>query len=146
MKIYTSYFYKVRFFKENIYPVSTAVWDPKWFHDNQGEMHIFVDKNGVTNGLKFYPFVPNNEVMGLCKGKFDCDSSPDKCEFLSKYRKQLDSLDFNEIMEDLKSTFDEPDDVIVFMFHETPNNKCSERDVVTDWFRDHGIEVKEWEG
>lgn len=32
MKFYISYFYAVRFMKPNTVALSTAMWDPKWFH------------------------------------------------------------------------------------------------------------------
>lgn len=32
MKILISYFYQIRFFKPNMIPLSTAAFDPKWFH------------------------------------------------------------------------------------------------------------------
>ena len=37
MKIMTSYFYAIRFFKPNMIPISTAKWDPKWYHQNKGQ-------------------------------------------------------------------------------------------------------------
>ena len=46
MKIMTSYFYQIRFFKPYMIPLSTAKWDPKWFHRNQGQNYQFKDKNG----------------------------------------------------------------------------------------------------
>ena len=36
MKIYTSYFYQIRFFKPNMIPLSTAKYDPSWFHKGLG--------------------------------------------------------------------------------------------------------------
>ena len=32
MKLALSYFYQIRNFKHYMIPVSTAVWDPQWFH------------------------------------------------------------------------------------------------------------------
>ena len=53
MKIKISYFYHVRNLKQYQIPVSTAVWDPKWFHENTGNnKHIFIDKRGVVNGVR----------------------------------------------------------------------------------------------
>ena len=43
----TSYFYQIRNFKPNMIPLSTALWDPKWFHKNKGHSFQFKDKNGV---------------------------------------------------------------------------------------------------
>ena len=50
MKLAISYFYQIRFFKPYMIPVSTAHWDPAWYHDWAGAAHVFVDKRGVING------------------------------------------------------------------------------------------------
>ena len=47
MKLCTSYFYRIRFFRPDIVPFSTAKWDPKWYHNFQGQNNIFLDRNGV---------------------------------------------------------------------------------------------------
>ena len=39
-----SYFYNVRHMKPYQVPVSTAMYDLKWFHNNQGNGHVFIDK------------------------------------------------------------------------------------------------------
>lgn len=152
MKIYTSYFYQIRFFQKHMIPLSTAVWDPRWFHDNKGQGYIFQDKRGIYNGLRAEPFVPGKSCDGLCRGPEYCstkDSS--KCEFLKKYREQLDSYNFQSILErfnrlgnkiiqrdDLKK---EP--IFALIFHEAPSNPCSERWVVQQWFKDNGMEITE---
>ena len=50
MKVLITYFYNIRFLKQNQIPVSTAMWDPKWYHDFKDKDYIFKDKNGVYNG------------------------------------------------------------------------------------------------
>ena len=35
MEFYTSYFYKIRFMKPYMIPLSTAVFNPKWYFQNQ---------------------------------------------------------------------------------------------------------------
>ena len=72
MKVYTSYFYKIRFFKPNMIPISTAIWDPKWYHQNQGSDHWFIDKNGVINGLRAPVFAPG-EVASAVSSCGSCD-------------------------------------------------------------------------
>lgn len=32
----------------------------------------------------------------------------------------------------------------MLLVHEAPNNPCSERKSIQDWFMAHGKEVKEW--
>jgi len=152
MKIYTSYFYQIRFFPKNTYPLSTAVWDPAWFHDNKGQKHIFIDKRGIFNGLRAEPFVPGKACEGLCHGPEGCEYKSEDCPFLKKYREQLDSYDFNAILDrfnNLANRLSKVDDIkndinFALIFHEAPNNPCSERWPVQAWFKDHGMEIKEF--
>ena len=154
MKVMISYFYQIRFFKPNMIPLSTAMWDPKWFHDNKGSSHKFFDKNGVLNGVRAEPFVPANECSGLCRGRENCSPGiePGECPFLYTYFDQLCALDFNEIMkrfEKLGKTvqsdrgfFEEP--VMVLIVYETPQNPCSERGTIKAWFAKHNYELEEF--
>ena len=57
MEIRTSYFYQIRNFKKNMLPVSTAIYDPKWYHHNLGYNNIFEDKRGILNGLRILPII-----------------------------------------------------------------------------------------
>lgn len=152
MKIYTSYFYQVRFFQKNMIPLSTAVWDPAWFHDNKGQRYIFKDKRGIYNGLRAEPFVPGECCDNLCRGPERClilDSN--SCEFLKKYREQLDSYNFKEILERFNRLSNKiaqrdnlkTDIIFALIFHEAPSNSCSERWVVQEWFKDNGMEITE---
>ena len=45
MKILTSYFYQIRFFKPNIIPLSTCLSDPVWYHKGNGKSFYYKDKN-----------------------------------------------------------------------------------------------------
>ena len=150
MQIYTSYFYQVRFMKPYMIPLSTAIWGPKWF--KQGKP--WKDKNGVWNGLKADVFAPGPMCEGLCRGPETCETrSPQKCLFLNTYRYQLDLLDFNDVVarcerignyiKSLENFSEEP--VIMLLVHEAPQNPCSERRVIQEWFAANGKEVKEWE-
>ena len=97
MKVYTSYFYKIRFFKPNMIPLSTALWDPKWYHANQKQDHWFIDKNGVINGLRAPVFAPGPIASELCRG--NCNpKNPESCDFLRAYAYQLSLLDINDII------------------------------------------------
>ena len=153
MKIMTSYFYQIRFFTRNMIPLSTAVWDPKWFHQNKGHSFQWKDHNGVWNGLRAEPFVPGVECEGLCRGPEGCNAySPKACSFLRTYRKQLDRLDFEEILNRFQKLGEqiqqaegfEEEPVFVLIFHEKYDNPCSERWPVQEWFRDHGYNIKEF--
>lgn len=151
MKILTSYFYQIRNFKPNMIPLSTAVSDPKWFHRGQGNNFVFKDNNGIYNGIRAEPFVPQCS-WGDCVGVKSCSYKPEKCSFLSNYYKQLQELNFNEIMERFNSLaarivardslIEEP--VMVLIFYEPPDNPCSERRIVQRWFKENGYIINEY--
>lgn len=143
MKIYTSYFYQIRNFPKNLIPLSTAVSGPKWFYPQH------FDKRGVLNGIRAWPFVPQMPY-GLCLGQ-PCEEQPYECEFLNQYYKQLNKLDFLQIMERFvllkqKLCYDLglPDIDFALMVYEVPNNPCSERQIIHRWFNDHNQPIKEW--
>ena len=148
MEIYTSYFYQIRFFKPNMIPVSTAIWDPKWYHQFKGQDFVFKDKNNVYNGVRYEPLHPGPTCDNLCRGK-PCEFSPENCLFLQRYREQLESLDFDKVMnyfERLCNRYKElngEDAIIVLMVHEAPDNECSERRVLLEWLNNHGVQAKE---
>ena len=150
MQIYTSYFYQVRFMTPHMIPISTAKYGPSWF--KQGKP--WKDKNGVWNGLCAPQFAPGPMCDNLCRGPEVCDThDPTKCLFLKTYRYQLDKLDFNDVIarcerlgnyiKSLENFSEEP--VIIFLVHEAPNNSCSERQVIQEWFVANGKKVIEWD-
>lgn len=67
MKIALSYFYQIRHFKKYMIPVSTAAWDPAWFHINGEKDSVYKDKNGIYNGLRFNELAPGKSCNNLCK-------------------------------------------------------------------------------
>lgn len=149
MKISTSYFYQIRNFSPDMIPISTAKWDPKWYRP------IHIDENGVINGLRLQEFSPGPTCDELCHGTKDCKLTPDKCPFLESYKKQIDSLMFSRVIRNLnvivthaKEILGIPDSVephIILMVYETPSNKCSEREVIQQYFQNHGIDCQELE-
>lgn len=154
MKIKISYFYMIRFFKPNQIPISTAVWDPKWYHNFTGNTsYKFLDKNNVLNGIRLKDIVPNEKLHNCCRGRDNCASlNPESCEFLSGYRKQLYEIDFNAFIRTLETissavisytkSNDEPE--IILIVYETSDNPCSERRVLIDWFESNGYELEEY--
>ena len=86
MKFALGYFYQVRFFTPNMIPVSTALSDPKWYHQNKGSQFTFLDKNNVINGLRCEELAPGPLCQGLCLGKKNSGCEPLTCEFLKIYR------------------------------------------------------------
>ena len=146
--IYISYFYQIRFFSNTIIPVSTAIWDPKWYHDGKGQNHLFLDKNNVINGLRFSMLSPKgiyNVDTDCHKG---CTQNPNTCSFMRKYGEWLNALDFDDTIKLLNDLIDSiPVNYkfdICLMVHEAPDNKCSERVVLQQWFKNNGQELPEW--
>lgn len=147
MKIYTSYFYQIRYFPKNLVPLSTCVWPPKYFGT---PTTYFKDKRGVLCGLDIPPLKPGPSCNTLCVGK-GCSKHPDSCEFLKKYYDQLTSLQFSSIiksLQGLKERIEEGEKLqnvdFALIFYETPSNPCSERRIVQKWFKENGMEIKEW--
>lgn len=151
MKFYTSYFYQLRFFKPYQIPFSTAIWDPKWFHNFQDQSHVWKDKNGVWNGIRLEMLNPKS-----CSAPSCCPCSErnyQSCEFLCGYRLGLSRIDFSSLISFVSSVAEfikkeegfseEPE--IILLVHESPENPCSERVPIQELFRVHGIEVYEWE-
>ncbi len=82
LEIATSYFYQIRFFKPSMIPVSTAVFDPKWYHNFKGQDHVFIDKRGVVNGLRIKSLMPDYTCNNLCRGFETCPTKdPGTCDF-----------------------------------------------------------------
>lgn len=152
MQVYTSYFYQVRHFPRNTIAMSTAMWDPKWFHNFKGQDYTFQDKRGVVNGLRASPFVPSNNLEGLCYGAC-CPPNPQNCKYLNEYAKQLNILDIHEVIERMfalgervreKYLF-EGKPIFIFLVHEAPWKSCSERRVIQNYFNANGVKCEEWQ-
>ena len=62
MKLAISYFYQIRNFKKYMLPLSTAVSDPSWYHENLNNNHIFIDKRGIINGIRILPLHPRRRM------------------------------------------------------------------------------------
>ena len=132
MEVYTSYFYKIRFFTPNTIPLSTTIWDPKWYHQNQGQDFIYYDKHGVVNGLRCEWLHPDETCADLCRGPETClTGDPYSCQFLVNYEKQIHNIDknwawsvFQRVCEEFKG------DTIALIVHEAPTKICSERTVL----------------
>jgi len=143
MKLYTSYFAQLRKFPTNLVGLSTAIWNPKW-------RPMGKDKRGVIC-VDCPPFKPGYECEGLCRGTCD-PKHPQDCAFLKAYKAQLDKINLSSLQESLgklgtQIARDEgfTDVDFAFLVYETPTNPCSERVVIQQYFKEHGIEVEEWQ-
>lgn len=148
MKIYTSYFYQIRFFPSNYVPISTAMWDPKWYHNNRGNKYVYKDKRGVYNGIRNEALHPGPTCHDLCGGRENCGRSanPASCAFLRAYRKQLDAINFPQFLSELQAMLERTgidNPIPVLIVHEAPDNPCSERSVLLQWLRDNGVPAEE---
>lgn len=150
MKFFTSYFYQVRNVPRNAVCFSTALSDPAWFHDGRAKSYQYLDHRGVMNGLRADVFAPGSSCEGLCSGS--CEIKSELCAFKSTYRKQLDKLPFAQTIEELEQRAQKVADflkldkepIILFLVHEAPQNPCSERAAIQEWFRKNGKECTEW--
>ena len=150
MKIYTSYFYQIRNFKQNMIPISTALSDPIWFRPPDRQEY-YVDKRGIICGLRYEPLIVQKYGTKACIGErsicpfvhyqpYYC------CEMLQEYRQLLKTVDFDKMIKAFKYCLNKFNkDTIVLMVYEAPNNLCSERKYLQEYFNKHGIECKELE-
>lgn len=150
-KVYISYFYQIRFMTPEYVPISTALSDPKWFHNFNGNEFVFFDKNGVINGIRSKLLKPGLKCQDLCTGSKACALIPSFCRFLQAYREQLSEIDFNEFKSGLAECLIEyskisgvKDPIPVFIVYEAPSNSCSERVPLIEWFNSNSIECEEW--
>lgn len=142
MKLATSYFYQIRFFKPWMIPVSTALSDPFWYKPPVGRKW-FYDKRGVVNGLKYHPLIVQDidEVQGPCpcKGKLDPNTCPVAMTYEKALREKVDKKSalraFQWIAKKMWNGKEEP--IVVLMVHESLKNPCSERYPLQEFF---GIE------
>ena len=155
MKIRTSYFYQIRNFKRNMIPISTAVWDPQWYHNFTGDYsHLFYDRRNILNGLRLESIIEQGKHSNHGPEICPCENKDyNTCSFLSNYRKNLENIDFKKMIVDMQNFANKykekekiKDEIIlVLIVYETPNNPCSERKPLQDYFTSHGWECKELE-
>ena len=152
MKVATSYFYQIRFFKPNMIPVSTAIWDPKWYYQKNGRTRTYKDSRGIYNGIRAEFLNPSGiPADAECRGTNGCRFVGSYCPFLEAYKNKLNSLDFNIVMSKLQGVADkiqnaegfEEEPIIVLMVHEKPGVSCSERATIQEYFKSHGVECEE---
>ena len=138
---------------------STALGDPRWFHEGIGPAHQFIDKRGVLNGLRAEPFVPRIDLPPerSCTGPKACPHReadlPWYCDFLLAYKEMLSKLDPQEIEQrfikvgeawkaHLNQDF-EPTNIL--LVHEAPTNPCSERVMLQKWLKSVNMGGEEWD-
>ena len=151
--------------KSNMLPVSTAMWDPKWFHDDKGGRWKYMDKNGVINGVrmidlmmplyKWEELVKRNESCEHCGINNGANGSwiSGMCPFMKEYAKCIreKNPDFKKFinfcdgyLQFLNQRLNLCLDTIIFIVHEAPSKGCGERPELQRWFAENGMELKEW--
>lgn len=160
IKFYISYFYQIRNMTPNMLPVSTAMYDPKWFHNGNGNGYRYIDKNGVINGVRMNEVcMEAYRVEDLIKKGIMCNQECPRnlqiCSFMQEYAKCIrdKNPDFNKFisfcegyLQFLNQRLNLCLDTIIFIVHENPLINCGERPVLQQWFLENGIELEEFNG
>jgi len=151
MKVRLSYFYQIRNFKPNMIPMSTTLSDPLWYHNFEDNTHIFKDKRGVLNGLRLLPIITQAKKYAAAACPECVEKNPATCYFLKQYRQLLEEIDFDKMMKGIITYIEDyckrnkikEEPIAVLIVYEAPDNKCSERASLIDYFNSHGVECKE---
>lgn len=125
----------MRNFTSNMLPISTAMWNAFWFKG--------ID---CIDDL----ILPGQIIEQLERNKTMCSKNcpfTAPCEFMKQYKLYLDTLNFDEIINKLNNIAKRHKniDTIVLMVYEKTTVNCAERPVLQQWFREHGIELEEWQ-
>jgi hypothetical protein len=130
-------------------PVSTAIGNPKWYEHKYNPSKEYVDSNGVINGITLHELTPAGIAAG-CNPTI-CNKALTQCNFRKQYKDKLDACDFRSIYQKMENVairiqrqlgFEE-EPCIVLMVHEKPDNPCSERGPLQQYFQEHGVACEE---
>lgn len=142
MKIATSYFYQIRNFKSWMIPVSTCLSDPNWYRPPIGKEY-YIDKRGIICGLRYEPLIIQSKGIHYCPCE-EKEILKGNCPTMQEYRQLLETINFNKMIKAFEFCLNKFNkDTIVLMVYEAPNNPCSERKYLQEYFCSHGINCKE---
>lgn len=135
MKYFISYFARLKDFTSNMLPVSTAAFEQGWFRNKVEHIPELTPPTRIMIELE--------ATNQMCRKECPFQAP---CAFMGRYREYLDSLDFDKVITKLELlTLKHPAvDTIVLMVYEKYDVTCAERPVLQAWFKEHGIELKEW--
>ena len=144
VRISISYFPLVRYFLPNQIGVSTAVWKPKYWSYG-------LTKRGSFQGIEERALAPVQIEQYCCKECPHKVTIPN-CPFLTAYRNYLNTVDINYLLSEFKRITEdvkkinnyEGEPEIILLVYETPDNPCSERQPLIDYFEKHGIKIEEY--
>ena len=130
--IATSYFYQIRNFTPNLIPVSTCLSDPAWYRPPEGQEY-YIDKRGIVCGLRYEPLIVR-DVPPLCPCPYQGEGLP-HCDFLREYRRSLYQKDKERTLKAFEYCLNKFNaDTIVLIVYEAPENPCSERKALQEFF------------
>ena len=142
MKIATSYFYQIRNFKPSMIPVSTCLSDPEWFKPKDGKEY-YIDKRGIVCGLRYEPLIVQSQGTHYCPCE-EKEVLKGNCPAMQEYRQLLEIVDFNKMIKGFQYCLNKfHADTIVLIVYEAPNNLCSERVALQNYFTEHGLQCEE---
>ena len=144
MRISISYFPMVRYFLPNQIGISTAVFKPRYWSYG-------LTKRGSFQGIEeksLSPYYVEQYCSKECPYKKDLPN----CPFLTAYRNYLDTVNINYLLSEFKRIAEDVKKInnyvgepeIILLVYETPNNPCSERQPLIDYFEKHGIKIEEY--
>lgn len=149
MEYFITYYYNLRFFSPDQLPISVASPGPRYFFHTV-EDPVFIDKRGVVNGVSLLNLhsqylLRNYHLKKTCPCKDPEVYKDDDCPFKKNYYIELSKtfpLALSQ-MTRLAHTYHAKE--IILLVYEKPDNPCSERIVLKKVFKEHGLELKEWE-
>ena len=108
---------------------------------------MFKDKRGILNGLRCETIIEQGRHSNNGPSICPCDTKEyQTCSFLKQYRNNLENIDFNKMITDMQKFADnyrkneniKEEIILVLIVYETPNNPCSERQALQDYFTSYG--------
>ena len=134
MQIKTSYFYQIRKFTPNLIPISICVSDPAWYKPPEGKEY-YIDKRGIVCGLRYEPLIVQlNSTHGCpCEERNLAPACPTMMEYKNLLYTLVDKERTLKAFEYCLNKFNA--DTIVLIVYEAPNNPCSERWALQDYFQ-----------
>jgi len=134
IKIYTSYFYQIRNFTPNIIPVSTALSDPAWYRPPEGQEY-YIDKKGIICGLRYEPLIVQRMGHCICPCE-DREIVQGNCPTMIEYRQLLETfVDKEKTLKAFEYCCNKFNvNTIALIVYEAPNNPCSERWALQEFF------------
>lgn len=136
MKIYISYFAQMRNFPKQAVPFSTAMWNPSWYQGLTLPQVVMPEE-------WLRPLYAENQ---MCQKHCPLHAP---CGFMNIYYKFLNTVDFNSVMDLLLTQANaaskgvEP--IIILLVYEPATCDCAERPVLQRWFKEHGVDLLEWQ-